>query len=60
MDDEEDSGFTIPDGYEVVFRKTIIDSSGALLHAEDFGIEYFLLLVPMAEVPENDPSKWTL
>jgi hypothetical protein len=58
--DHHDFGFEIPDGYEVVFRKSVTDPDGTVLYAKDFGLEYFLLLVPTAEVPKDEPSTWTV
>jgi len=57
---EEDFGLEIPDGYEVIFRKSVTDPDGTVLYASDFGLEYFILLAPSIAVPVDDPSKWTL
>jgi hypothetical protein len=57
---EEHLDLEIPDGYEVIFRRFVTDSDGTTLYAKDFGIEYFLLLAPTAEAPEDDPSMWAV
>lgn len=57
---DEDFGFDIPDGYELIFPKSVTDPDGTVLYAKDFGLEYFLRLAPSIEVPPDDPSRWTL
>jgi hypothetical protein len=44
-----DFGFPIPEGFKVIFRSFITLKNGTVLHAKQYGIRGFPILVPIAE-----------